>query len=143
MPFVSKINPKRKHPFVLVESPYSGDIERNVTYAQRAMRFLRSMDMVVFVSHLLWTQCHLAERHYAPDNSEKYRTPNCGREKALEHLEDIRRECDKVYFFEDYGWSSGMKAGLEHCKKENIPYEILTIGKKDSDHHRKPAMAPK
>jgi len=143
MAFVSKINPERNYPFVLVESPYSGDIPRNITYAQRAMEYLRSKKMTVFVSHMLWTQHSQAPDYYVSDFDSKYDIPNGGREESLNQLEDIRRECDKVYFFEDYGWSSGMKAGLDHCKKEGIPYEVLTIGKKDSDHHRKPAMAPK
>lgn len=123
--------------WVLLESPYSGDIERNVAYAQRAMAYLRSMGFVVWISHLLWTQHHEAPDYFVSDFDPKYDIPNGGREESLNQLESIRRACNKVYFFTDYGWSSGMQAGLDHCTRENIPYECVTIGQDPKDHFRK------
>jgi hypothetical protein len=42
---------------VVIESPYAGDVETNVTYARRAMHFALLAGAAPFASHLLYTQC--------------------------------------------------------------------------------------
>lgn len=111
---------------VVLESPLSGNFDQNIAYAQRSMVDSRLRGEIPLVSHLLWTQHHLCPQHFVEDIDEKYFV--VGREKSLEDIKTLRRMTGKVIFYLDYGWSSGMKAGLEHCQKENIPYETRTLG---------------
>ena len=41
---------------VVIESPYAGDVERNLTYVRRAMRWCLDKGLDPFASHLLYTQ---------------------------------------------------------------------------------------
>lgn len=122
---------------VLIESPYSGDIPRNIAYAQRCMYDSRMRGEITLATHLLWTQHHLAPQHFVSDYDEKYEVPNCGRDVSLQQIcalrEMIQREGGKVVFYIDYGYSSGMTHGLEHCKRNNIPYEERRLNKLDKD----------
>lgn len=111
---------------IVLESPYSGD---NVAYTQRAMKHAREKGEIVIIPHLLWTQHH----NFVSDWDEKYTVKNGGRDVSLEQIKELRRRADKVVFYTDYGMSSGMKHGLEHCKAEHIPYEERTIGDTDID----------
>lgn len=106
---------------VIIESPYSGDIERNIRYAQEAMTDSRKRGEIPIVPHLLWTQHHLAPNYFVHDNDPKYEV--CGRETSINHIKELRRRADKVVFYIDYGYSSGMEIGLNHCYEENIPFE--------------------
>jgi len=45
----------------------------------------------------------------------------------------LRERADLVIFYTDYGMSSGMQHGLDHCKASNIPYEMRSIGKDPMD----------
>ena len=35
--------------------------------------------------------------------------------------------CDKTLFYIDLGWSSGMKYGLDFCKKNGVPFETRKL----------------
>lgn len=118
---------------VLLESPFSGNIQRNVAYTQRAMADSRQRNEAPIITHLLWTQHHEKADHFVSDYDPKYTLPNLGRESALEQLKAIRRRVHKVVFLVDYGYSNGMKHGLEHCKKEGIPYEERKLGNTEED----------
>jgi hypothetical protein len=120
-------------PVVVLESPYSGDIPLHVVYGQRVMTDSRSRGEIVIMPHMLWTQHHLAPHSYVDDWDEKYEVPNGGREVSLEQIKVLRERADKVIFYTDYGMSSGMQHGLDHCKERNIPYEMRTIGKDPMD----------
>jgi ABC-type uncharacterized transport system ATPase subunit len=110
---------------VVLESPYSGDVKGNVRYAQKCMNILRAEGHAVFVPHLLWTQHELCPEHFVSDYDEKYTV--IGRDAAIECIKRVRQEADLVVFFVDRGWSSGMKAGLQHCKDKGIPYVERSI----------------
>ena len=118
---------------VVLESPYSGDTDRNIAYAQRAMFDARSKKEVVVASHLMWTQHHKAPAHYVVNFSEQYNLPNGGREEALRQLSELRRRVDKVVFYTDYGWSYGMKQGKKQCEDEKIPFEERQLGDTEQD----------
>jgi len=122
---------------VILESPYSGDIQRNIAYGQRIMADSRERGEIVIMPHLLWTQHHEAPNHFVSDYDEKYEIKNCGREKSLEQIKILRTIADKVIFYTDYGMSSGMVHGLEDCKQRNIEYEFRTIGNLHLDEQNK------
>lgn len=116
---------------VVIESPYSGNIPRNVAYAQRAMTHSRLKGEIPIVTHLLWTQHHLAKGHFVVDNDPKYNV--LGREASLDHTNVLRRKADRVIFYADYGYSSGMTYAIDQCKKEGLIYEERFIDNCDED----------
>ena len=122
-----------ENPVVILESPYSGDIPRNIAYAQRCMADSRLRGEITLVPHLLWTQHHLCPDHFVSDYDPKYELKQIGRDVSLEQIHVLRRLSQMVVFYFDYGLSSGMNDGLKLCKFENIPHEIRTIGTIEAD----------
>lgn len=118
---------------VILESPYSGDIDRNVAYLQRAMHDARTRGEVVIAPHMMWTQHHLCPTHYVSDYDAKYEVPNGGREIALQQIHELRRRADLIVFYMDYGMSSGMRDGMDQCIKENLKFEERTLGDTHKD----------
>lgn len=80
---------------ILVESPYAGDIQRNSEYARRAMLHVIEQGHTPIVPHLLYPQ--------VLDDSDPLQ-----RERALEMCAELREQAEEVWFFIDYGMSSGM-----------------------------------
>lgn len=105
---------------VIVESPFSGEIERNITYAKRAIRQCISEGESPIASHLLFTQPGILD-----DTIPTERTAGINAGLAW------RRVCDYAIFFEDYGWSAGMISAKRIYDEENITYFIRNIGKND------------
>lgn len=98
----------------VLESPYAGDIDRNVRYARACMH-----DMIVnygeapFASHLLYTQ----------DGVLKDEIPE-ERTMGIEAGFAFRGVCHKSVFYIDFGMSSGMEYGLENAEKSGKVYEF-------------------
>lgn len=126
---------------VVLESPFSGDIARNVAYAQRAMFDARSRKEIVIAPHLLWTQHHQAPGHFVSDYDAKYDVPHGDRDVSLQQIHTLRTMAKRVVFYMDYGMSSGMKDGMEQCVKENLPYETRVLGDCHLDEENKKARA--
>lgn len=118
---------------VVLESPFSGDIPRNVAYAQRIMMHARERKEIVIIPHLLWTQHHMCKEHFVSDFDVKFECKNGGRDVSLEQIKELRRRADLVVFYTDHGWSNGMTHGLEHCKAEGINFEERQIGNIQED----------
>ena len=89
---------------VIVESPYAGDVKRNVAYARLAMQWLLRQGMAPFASHLLYTQC-LDDRDAAD------------RELGIAAGMSWRHGAELTVAFVDFGISGGMKAGMSHARK--------------------------
>lgn len=127
---------------VVLESPFSGDIPRNIAYGQRIMADSRERGEIVIMPHLLWTQHHEAPEHFVSDYDTKYDIKNGGREESLEQIKILRGLADKVIFYTDYGMSSGMEHGLEDCKTRGIKYEMRQIGNLHQDEENKKSRDP-
>ena len=99
---------------VIIESPFAGDVERNVKYAQLCLADSLKRGEAPFLSHLLYTLV-------LDDNDPKQRKQ--GIEAGLEwgKVADLRA----VYV--DYGISEGMKLGIEAAKKLRQPIEYRRI----------------
>lgn len=100
---------------VIVESPYSGDIERNTYYALAACSDCIRRNETPFASHLFYPQ-FLDE----DDEGERACGINCGLEwgraahrAAHTFGESIPLFTFLVVFYVDYGWSKGMEQALE------------------------------
>lgn len=101
---------------VLLESPYAGEVDRNVAYARRCVRDSILRGEAPIASHLLYTQ-------------EGILNDNDPRERALGiaagHAWREAAEC--VVFYIDHGWSPGMSEAWVIVTGEKLPFEIRRI----------------
>lgn len=102
---------------VIIESPYAGDIERNTTYARRAMRDSLMRGENPIASHLLYTQPHILDENKPEE-----------RKRGIEAGFAWWRFSDLIAFYTDYGWSAGMKAALERADMHGKLREYRFIG---------------
>jgi hypothetical protein len=102
---------------VIIESPYAGDVERNVEYARRAMRDSISRGECPIASHLLYTQPGILDDSI-PSERE--------RGVALGHAWMV--VADAVIFYTDLGISTGMRlAEVMACNINENEYNLLDI----------------
>ena len=101
---------------VILETPFKGDIKKNLEYARKCMRDCFMKGEFPFASHLLYTQEGILD-----DSVPEER--NLGIEAGLTWAKFA--EATRVYT--DLGISEGMKQGIERAKKEgrNIEYRTL------------------
>lgn len=106
-------------PFVLVqlESPYAGNIERNLQYAREAMRDCLMRGEAPFASHALYTQ-----RGVLDDNDKSERT--LGIEAGLAW----GAQAERTVVYVDLGITAGMHIGIERARSVGRPVELRTLG---------------
>lgn len=100
--------------FVIVESPYAGDVERNVRYARAALRDCLNRGEAPFASHLLYTQ---ALDDATPDE----------RERGIVAGLELAKRADVTYAYCDLGVSPGMQRGIDAAYAAGRPvfYRML------------------
>lgn len=103
---------------VEIESPYAGDVERNVTYARRCMADSLKRGEAPLASHLLYTQPGILDDTIPEE-----------RKLGMEAGKIWSKEAELVVFYVDYGWSSGMDWGRQQAIQNGTPIEIRKIGK--------------
>lgn len=91
---------------VIIESPYAGNVKRNIEYLKLCMKDCIKRGEVPFAGHLLYTQV-------LDDNIQEER--NLGIQFHLEWI----KFCDKVIVYDDFGISDGMMKGIEFAKECN------------------------
>lgn len=101
---------------VILESPYAGDIETNVTYARSAIRDSLGRGEAPIASHLLYTQPGIL-RDDVPSE----------RRMGIDAGLAWRSVAEAAVFYIDLGWSPGMRAALDSFRQSRIPYEIRTL----------------
>lgn len=98
---------------VISESPYAGDVERNVRYARSCLARRLSLGEAPFASHLLYTQPGVLD-----DGN------------ALERQHGIlaigARE-DRTVVYTDLGISTGMGQGIAAAEDAGRPVEYRTL----------------
>jgi len=95
---------------VILESPYTGDVERNVEYAQACVRHSLSLGEAPIASHLLYTQPGILD-----DNSPVER--QWGIDAGLAW----RFVAQATVVYEDHGISEGMWYGIKAAQKIGLP----------------------
>lgn len=101
---------------VILESPFAGDIERNIAYARAAVRDSLSRGEAPIASHLLYTQDGILddtvphERQWGIDAGLAW--------KAV-------AQCSVVYV--DYGITRGMEYGIGAAEAAGITVEYRRI----------------
>ena len=99
---------------VVIESPLSGDIERNTKYARLCMLDSLKRGEAPFLSHLLYTQV-------LDDGKQEER--KLGMEAGFEW----GKMAERVVVYEDYGISGGMREGIVRAESLNIPVEYRKL----------------
>ena len=102
-------------PLVVIESPYAGDVERNLRYARAAMADSLGRGEAPIASHLLYTQPGVLR-----DDSRWERAIGIDVGFAW------GAHAERIVFYVDLGWSSGMYAAHYHWVGDK-PIEERTI----------------
>ena len=100
---------------VIIESPYAGDIKRNLKYLQRCIKDCLDRGEAPFASHLMYTGC-LDDTN--PDE----------RELGLIAGFVWRSVADKTVVYTDYGYSKGMEMGIIDAQEIHHGIEERMIG---------------
>ena len=101
---------------VILESPYAGDIERNVEYARKCVRHSLSLGESPIASHLLYTQEGILN-----DDIEEERMWGINAGLAWKSV------AEKHVFYIDYGISRGMEYAMKYASDNLITIEERKI----------------
>ena len=102
---------------VIIESPYAGDVERNVAYARAAMRDSILRGEAPLASHLLYTQEGILDDD---DPVERATGIEAGLAwGAMAHA---------TILYTDLGISGGMQQGIMRATTEHRPIEERRLG---------------
>lgn len=104
---------------VILESPFAGEIEKNLVYARLCMHdCLVNYDEAPYASHLLYTQEHVLNDH----NPEE-------RERGIQAGFAWRDLAHKTVVYQDLGISRGMQYGINHAIEmdHKIEYRNLPV----------------
>lgn len=101
---------------VVVESPYAGDVERNLAYARRAINDCLKRKESPIASHLLFTQPGILD-DLKPEE----------REMGISAGLAWHAVAEAIVFYIDHGWSSGMRRAYEHSRRRFKPIEIRVL----------------
>lgn len=102
---------------VIIESPYAGEIEANVSYARTCLAHSLSMGEAPLAGHLLYTQV-------LDDNNPKER-----RKGLMAHITWIV-QADALIIYTDRGISRGMKEAINFAYDQKVPIELRSLGHK-------------
>jgi len=101
---------------VILESPYAGEIERNVTYARRCVRDCLQRGEAPIASHLLFTQPGILRDEIAAERA-------LGISAGLAWLS----VAEAVVVYVDHGISAGMRAAITKAEQLGIQVEMRKL----------------
>lgn len=101
---------------VIIESPFAGNIEANLTYAREAMRDCLERGEAPYASHLLFTQPGILK-----DEEPEERTWGIEAGLTWGQLADV------TVVYCDLGVTRGMELGIERAKLLGRPVEWRQI----------------
>jgi hypothetical protein len=115
-PLQDRLTQQQHMKLVIVESPYAGEVERNVTYARACVRDSLSRGEAPLASHLLYTQLGIL-RDEVP--SERQWGIDAGLAWAV--------KADATVVYIDYGISKGMEYGIANAAAAGRPIEFRNL----------------
>lgn len=101
---------------VILESPYAGDVKRNVEYARKCIRDSLSRGEAPIASHLLYTQPGILN-----DDIPEERQWGIDAGLAWKVVADLS------VVYTDYGVTKGMEYGIKAAEEAGIPVEYREI----------------
>lgn len=108
---------RRQFRLVVLESPYSGDVALNETYARACVRDGLSRGEAPQASHLLYTQPGILDD-----------TDPIERETGILAGLAWLRMADAIVVYMDKGISSGMRLGIDAAMAAGVPVEYRKLG---------------
>lgn len=105
-------------PIVVIESPFTGNVEQNLAYLKRACIDCLRRQQVPYASHLFFTQ-------FLDDMKPEER------EMGLTAGYAFWSAAKMVAFYSDLGMSKGMERAKMRCEEIGKPYIIRLIGKEE------------
>jgi hypothetical protein len=101
---------------VILESPYAGDIEKNVAYARACVRDSLSRGEAPIASHLLYTQAGILRDEVADE-----------RQWGIDAGLAWASKADATVVYTDNGVSRGMEYGIAHANEAARPIEYRSL----------------
>lgn len=101
---------------VIIESPFAGDIARNIAYARACMRDSLARGEAPFASHLLYTQAGILDDTVPED-----------RERGIAAGLAWARHADLTAVYADLGISEGIAAGIQDVERFCRPIEFRSL----------------
>ena len=101
---------------VIVESPYAGDVERNLVYLRACLHDCLKRGEAPFASHGLYTQPGVLDDL---DPAE--------RQHGIEAGFEWRLVAEKTVVYVDHGITSGMQHGITHAVEHGQPIEFRSL----------------
>lgn len=101
---------------IIIESPYAGDVDRNLRYLRACCRHAVEQGDIPFASHLFFTQ-------FLDDTKQNERS------LGIQMGYSFWQQAEQVVFYVDLGMSNGMKDALARCVLEDKPYQIRRLPK--------------
>ena len=102
---------------VVIESPYAGDVEKNLRYARACMKDCLKRGEAPYASHLLYTQPGILDD-----------TVPAERKLGIDAGFAWGSMAKATVVYTDLGMSSGMKAGIANAQMLEHPVEYRTLG---------------
>ena len=103
---------------VVIESPYAGEVESNLTYLRRCIKDCLTRGEAPIASHGLFTR-------FFDDDDWAQRT------LCILAGHSWIQKAAALVVYEDYGTTKGMILGIEEATRTCIPVEYRTIGVND------------
>lgn len=102
---------------VILESPFAGDVEKNVAYARACMRdCIIRFGEAPYASHLLYTQEGVLDDN---DPAE--------RDLGIQSGFAFREVAEKTVVYINLGISGGMRCGVKHAEDRGQPVELRSL----------------
>lgn len=123
----------KKVRLVVLESPYNGDVEKNIKYARACMKDCFERGEFPFASHLLYTQEGIihdklrGEHEPAVKKGFVYEEPPEGRELGIQAGFEWGKFADATVVYTNLGITKGMKQGIKEAKKQGRTIEYRTL----------------
>lgn len=97
----------------VLETPFAGDVEGNLTYARECMRDMLVRGESPYASHLLYTQPNVLD-----DNIPEERNLGIYAGFAWKNLSKVH-----TVFYLDRGMSKGMQLAKDYCIENQMSFE--------------------
>jgi hypothetical protein len=102
---------------VIIESPYAGDVEKNLRYLRACLRDCLDRGEAPFASHALYTQPGVLD----DDIPEQ-------RARGIEAGLTWSGKAHMAAVYTDLGISTGMRYAMDYHARNGMPVEIRSLG---------------
>jgi hypothetical protein len=102
---------------VVLESPYAGDVEANLTYARACVRDCLARGEAPIASHLLYTQPGVLD-DTVPEE----------RDRGIRAGLSWHKVSEATVVYTDRGISGGMRMGVDFARMKGKPVEYRSLG---------------